>query len=332
MDVLKTGYEVYKKNGEVDLQQSIDLMIEKLEIRNPWKYKSFLAGLQKLKTILRFLRVKKSKERAQVVNLVYFAMRLLDDIVDGDAPVMIPPEIRPGIVEEKKQTMQWLIELNKEDLFDVITEEIFRVSDKTGVRELVIQGVVELTDSILFDAHRIAEWHKTKKLQLIPKEKLQNNFHKMDVRGTTYSTAALFWLEPACATDLLEPLGNATRIAYTLTDLLEDPKNGLCNIPLEDIEQFEITPHDLDVRVKANHLEELPDSIKEWCAHMIGEMEHDLSQYYANMETYDIPLRYTNNELIAYAYNTVLKKLIFPKGYISDIIATKKLYKDIIAV
>lgn len=287
-------------------------------------------SLRKIEKALSAVNVIYPKERAEVVRLVYFAMRLIDDIVDGDTPVEFPVTQRDAVVQEKKKTMKGVNALNKKDLFDVLTEKIFEVSNYIGETKQVAQGTEELMESMAFDARRIEYRHKTGKLERKSEQDLQLHFHQLDVRGTIYPTSALFGLEPGVATNMLEPLGNACRKAYTLMDLLEDPKHGLLNISLEDILKYDIEDDDIEALVKAESLDELPFSVKRWCAGMIFQIEGDVSVYQYNMSHNKIPLTYTKNPLVKYLYNLMLKKIILPKGYMGDINEVRQRYAPIV--
>lgn len=185
-------------------------------------------------------------------------------------------------------------------------------------------------ESMAFDARRIRYRKDNKKLEKKTREELDTHFHQLDVEGTIYPTSALFGLEPKMATRMLSPLGYACRTAYTLMDLLEDPKHGLLNIPLEDLEKFEISDDDIDELVAATSLEELPRSVKKWCASMIGEMDYDVATYQYNMDNFMIPLTYTKNPLIIWGYHLMLKKKILPTGYMGDINEIRERYAPIV--
>lgn len=175
--------------------------------------------------------------------------------------------------------------------------------------------MIELMDSMAFDAKRIAVWSESKTLEKKTREEINKNYYQCDVTGTIFPLSALFGLDPTIATQILEPLGKACRIAYTLMDLLEDPKEGLLNIPLEDLEVFGISDDDIEQLVLANSLYDLPESIKRRCVCMISEMDFEVMTYERRIAQHQIPLTYSRNPFLKYIYNLVLRKLVLPVGY-----------------
>lgn len=131
MNVVKTGFEVYKDGTEeLDLEASIDKISDVMRERSPKKYKLFLRYIKLLKNIFTGMGLDHAYERAQILYLVYFTMRLLDDIIDGDTPNVIAAKERLRIAQQKKDTLAGVTELNKADLFDMLTDELFTISGK----------------------------------------------------------------------------------------------------------------------------------------------------------------------------------------------------------
>jgi hypothetical protein len=56
----------------------------------------------------------------------------------------------------------------------------------------------------------------------------------MDIIGTEYGTAVMFWLVPESTIKILEWLWTATRISYNIDDLQDDVIEWLLNIPIEE--------------------------------------------------------------------------------------------------
>lgn len=139
MNAIRTGYEKYNQDGNIDVDSSIAYMVQKLEERNPGKYTSFLSSLNKIKILLTLLRVKQGVSRAQIVCLVYYALRDIDDGADGHSPHILPAEERNAFVQEKKKTVLGLTELHKEDLFDMLVEKIFAKSSYINEMKQVVK-------------------------------------------------------------------------------------------------------------------------------------------------------------------------------------------------
>lgn len=121
-------------------------------------------------------------ERAEMVNSVYFAMRFIDDGVDGDWLIKMLIELVDAMVQEKKKTIRGLNELNKKDLFDVLVEKIFLITDRINEREQVAKGMEELMESMAFDGRRRVVRKKTGRLERKTAEELEIHFRQLDVR------------------------------------------------------------------------------------------------------------------------------------------------------
>ncbi len=65
-----------------------------------------------------------------------------------------------------------------------------------------------------------------------------------DITGTIQASLKVFKEDPA-KTSLLETLGHASRIYYTLRDFTDDVAKGYVNITTEEMELFSISPTDI---------------------------------------------------------------------------------------
>ena len=324
----ESGFEKYDTDGNVDQQASIDHMISLLEKRNHKKYSWFLKSLVKVKQILRILLVSHLSDRCKILYLTYFALRWLDDIIDGDSPITMSTKQRHDLIQDK---VTWLKEgdrknwwRNTDDLFDSLVRDVFSIAERIWILKHVKQWIYTITESLVFDAQRILEWEQTGSIVIKTEKKLQDNFHKLDIDGTIRATAILVGLNPEEAIAILWPLGDAARYAYTLMDFLDDMKGGLDNISQEDMLKYDISYEDLQATQQCTSMNDLPLSIIHWCEYMISEIDYNMAYYYENKKSAIISLSYSKNSLLQYLYNKVLHSLILPKGYIEEINDVKK--------
>gem|GEM_PF-5138178 len=74
-------------------------MFEKVGERDP-SYKNFLEKLEKLKTLFSLVRLPDREKRLGLLKYIYYAMRLIDDICDGDTPINIDIEVRREYISQ----------------------------------------------------------------------------------------------------------------------------------------------------------------------------------------------------------------------------------------
>jgi hypothetical protein len=87
------------------------------------------------------------------------------------------------------------------------------------------------------------------------------------------------------------------RDVYTLQDIFDDPKLGLCNISIEEMEQFGITMDEV-MALKDIHdhdYAKIPMSIQLRMYSVIGRIQKNLSLYKNNIRTHQFPLSYTTD-------------------------------------
>lgn len=192
------------------------------------KYSSFLFFLRLFKFVS-FAPI-----RGEFLESYYAMMRLLDDIVDGDA------SLPPGYANE----------------FDYIQDKIKFAEDpkeaKDNVDKLMIycfelgrlmgknfeSETLDILKSLRFDALR------RRKMIIYPHDELEHHFYMMDIRGTIRATLKIFNEDPDKYI-LLKPLGMACRYQSDIEDFRDDIKAGYINISIEECSQFGIAEKDL---------------------------------------------------------------------------------------
>lgn len=193
-----------------------------------WKYRAFLRYLHLFKYIA-FAPI-----RGSFLESYYVLMRYLDDVVDGDAP------LPKGYSNESEYILQ-KIEFSKQvsnpvDEVDYLLIHCFELANK--FKEEFTNETQDILQSLLFDANRRG------KHIIFPKEKLEEHFHKLDIRGTIKATLKVFKEDPEKYL-LLEPLGMASRYQYDLEDFEADIAAGYVNISKEECDKFGISENDL---------------------------------------------------------------------------------------
>ncbi len=325
---VQTWYEVYNEAWNIDMKASIDTMISKLEARNPGKYAAFLKSLKKIKTVISVMGVPYPQERSDILYNVYFALRLLDDVIDGDTPLHIDYNLREQILLSKQVTEQ--IGKNQQDLFDALIGEALNKARHIWIEQNIIHGVQDIVDSFKFDASRIAYAHTHGMPEQIPHAILDKHHDRLDVEGTIFDTGELFGLNPHYAVEILRPLWLASRYVYTLQDILEEPWKGILNIPKEDILKYNISAQDIQSLSMIDNISHIPYSIKLWIASVFDKIDEQLQLYKNNMREKHIPLTYTKNKFKTRLYNVVLKKIVLKKWYVDEIEDVRKQFMPIV--
>jgi phytoene/squalene synthetase len=205
------------------------------------KYESWIRGIKQGKRIgliaewfaacgLSYFR--DARKRLELVECVYVAMRLVDDVVDRDAP--LPPEWASSAAYVGAIIAFLDGEASQNSPVMELLRYAFHIGDELGMD--MRHPVRDMLESMAFDAKR----QESPKMRTFPREALERHFHLLDIRGTI-GGCLLVAREPASAWKCIEPLGEATRIRYTLRDLDEDLRANFCNVPQEDIDAFGIT-------------------------------------------------------------------------------------------
>ncbi len=189
----------------------------------PEKYRSYLSALKAFKYVAF------SPSKGDFLESYYAAMRHIDDVVDGDAPL-------PDGVMSAEDYVQRRIDFSSSlrapsDIADYL---LLHASEKAkSFGQDFRQETEDILYSMLFDARRRG------KKSIFSAEELNHHFHLLDIRGTISATLKVFG-EDAGNYKILEPLGLASRIFYNLRDYGEDIEAGFVNIPNEDIKRLQI--------------------------------------------------------------------------------------------
>lgn len=304
-----TWIEVYSieshNKWEVIVEESINNIQNYLTHRNPEKYRDFLEGLEKIKLVLTLWWVNKKEQRLEILRKMYYALRLYDDIMDGDT-------LRKMNTDKRLEIANW----EKFWLYNILINEVKDISKEIWKLEWINYSINEIVSSINFDLNRIMDNEKVRK-----KSDLDKNFHKMDIDWTIYWTAIIFWLNPESTILKLDTLWEATRIAYNLNDLIDDIKEWLINISKEDLKSFWIIDKDLELIQNW----EISSNIKNWINSEINKIRSLLVDYNNKFWLFSI-LKWRGIELednFSYPkkvfYNIILKYLVLKKWYIKEI-------------
>lgn len=314
-----TGLESYTSEGQLCIDQSIQNIQDAMYQRNPVKYGDFLGILKSQSLLLRLMNVPQRKERLELFRHMYYALRLLDDICDGDLVDKLSDEKVRGILEGKEF---WLYEtLKKEAISFAITVKI----------EADIQVAFEnIEKSLGFDYMRSQEKSKYRN-----RHDLRQNFDLMDIIGTIIGTALILGVDPETAQQKFWPLWDACRIAYNIQDIVDDMHVGLINIPLEDMQKFWINDDDIEMMKKMpktqipytiKKLQEAntPESILAWIYHESQKMQTLITDFKTRYSVTQIlswdliPSLYPQNPLRARFNNLLMRLLVAERVYIID--------------
>lgn len=305
-----TWVEVYSiegdSKGSILLEESINVIQEQLSSRNPEKYAGFLKWLEKTELILRMMNVPEYKKRVKLLRYMYYGLRLLDDICDGDTVLDFSLEDRKNIIEWKYG----------KGLFDILIQETLRIAKELWVLEGIQYSIDEIVWSMKFDVYRIIDDVKERK-----RDDLEENFHRMDIIWTEYGTAIIFWLIPESTIEILEWLWTATRMSFNIDDLQEDVIEWLINIPIEELQQYWISKEDLEKLKQWEIVESVWKRIKT----EIWKIQDLLAEYnkkfsFINIIKWNwIELSYSTNYFRKVFNNLLLKYIVLPKWYIKEI-------------
>ncbi len=305
---LTTWYEKYTENNSIDLDSSMQYMFEKVGERDP-SYKNFLEKLEKLKTLFSLVRLPDREKRLGLLKYIYYAMRLIDDICDGDTPINIDIEVRREYISQ-------IVKGNiPDDLLWDFLKKIQILSQELGIEQEVKDGMQKIIQSIQFDIERIVDPDKLRN-----EESLQENFHRMDIDGSINLTSLIFGLNVEMSHELTKELWEASRIWYTLMDFREDMVEWLINIPKEDFQKYKISLKEIEI-FKTDWT--LSEWMKKWLRVKVCEAHQMLKIYQKKRETFSIDLSYTKNWFLKKLYNYLLKRYVL-SSYVHDIKQAKQ--------
>lgn len=272
-----TGHECFTDKGEINIDASIKSIQNAMFSRNPEKYGDFLSTIKNINLALKIMQIPMREIRVELFRCMYYAMRFIDDIVDGDTIPPLPHEQRKEIMDS---ILGGDIHEIKNPLYKALAIKISDLARQLELEEEMSQASLDILQSMNFDLLRIIEkgndtfWIRSEK-------ELKGNFHTMDIVWTIRGTAIIFWIETENAIEMLGNLWEACRIIYNLSDFMSDIQEWLINIPQEDMERFSISKEELEqVTQDWFTISQIPESIKLW-------FYQEIEKYEAHMKTHE---------------------------------------------
>lgn len=174
---------------------------------------------------------KDATTRIELIEALYIALRLVDDIVDGDAP--LPTGWISATVYVEHLISFVRDPRHPSDRIEHLLAYGFQLG--RALQMDLGRCMIDILGSLRFDATR----RGTPKLYIPSKKELDRYFYRLDIRGTI-GGCLIITRELRVTYRDLAPLGRATRIYYDIRDLAEDINAGLCNISREDVRCFGI--------------------------------------------------------------------------------------------
>ena len=174
-----------------------------------------------------------SFSKGDLMECYYALMRYIDDIVDGDYPLPKNYSSKESFVKKRLEFLENL-DSPSEDV-DFVLLYCIELADRLGFK--IIQETEDILHALYFDVKRYG------KGQLFTEKELFENFYLLDIRGVVTGCLKFFTENPK-KYPLLERLGIASRIYYTLRDFEEDISSGLINISKEDCKRLNIHQDD----------------------------------------------------------------------------------------
>ncbi len=187
------------------------------------KYRGYYRALRSYKFI------SLSFKRGNLIELFNIAMRLSDDIADGDLRLPKGYATSADFLEEK---IAFLDDLSDpRDKIEVLLVYCHQIALSLGFD--IIEEARQILTSLLFDAKR------RESSEVFPDKILHENFHRLDIEGAISGTVKIMKGEKDLIPKVI-PLGYASRIYYNLRDYEDDIAAGLINISAEDCERLGI--------------------------------------------------------------------------------------------
>lgn len=185
--------------------------------------------------------IAEARKRGEFFSTYYAFHRCVDDVADGDAE---PPKTAKSRQEYVEQRLAFALNpANPRDPADYALLLCYALSEQLGFD--VREETAYILNSMLFDAKRVESAERTGKGIIFPAAELYHHFNLLDVKGTIRTMLKFFEDNPKKFA-MLEKAGTADRTKLTLTDLAQDLKTGIINIPAEEIEQYGISFHDME--------------------------------------------------------------------------------------
>lgn len=183
------------------------------------KYRVFLCCLRSMKYLAC------QPKRGELLESIYAFMRYLDDIADGDIPLPNGHSSAADYIAGKIDFANRKSE--PQDAAEKLLSHCIELADQMG--DSYLSETNDVLGSLYFDAKR----RNPDSLVSLPRSELQHHFHLLDIRGTIGACLKLAREKEVQHTDL-QPLGDASRIYYTLRDFDDDIRAGFNNVSIED--------------------------------------------------------------------------------------------------
>ncbi|MBI3037184.1 hypothetical protein HYY73_05560 [Candidatus Woesearchaeota archaeon] len=279
-------------------------IFQDLKDRRPGKYESVIRQMETSKWFMLLQtrgNVAEAFARAQLLTTFYLAMRAVDDVIDGDAPL---PSSAATLTEYAEQRIAFAQRLTAPvDVADYLLLYSVMIGGKIGIE--VTGEARAVLESMKFDAQRRDEFLKTMQLKFYPRKTLDEYFHSQDIKGTVSGMLKLFDTPPG-KTQLLMPIGNAHRLYLTLKDFPEDLAAGLVNISQEDADRLGIKQSDLEAVVNQGMIQ---PNVRTW---IIQTAQNGLDTLRQHREIYlrrdDFPKNMLGRVVLRLAYERPAKK------------------------
>jgi hypothetical protein len=137
----------------------------------------------------------------------------------------------------------------------------------------------------------------------------------MDIEGTISWTAAILWLDTKSAIEQLQPLWEASRLAYNLRDLDDDINSGLINIPEEDLKAFQITDLELKLWIASEYIKKRVEAQIERLRELLDMHKKTFSQISLAPQAFKWEVWYFRT----FFNNSILRLLVLPRLYTREI-------------
>jgi len=223
-----------------------------------------------------------ASKKGDILHSIYIGARILDDVIDGDAPQNMCPEKRLQYIQERLHNIENR-KFDSSDPVDSFFQHAFQVADVLNIG--IQKPLIEIIGSMSFDASRIQYQERYGALKIHPEKELEEHFFQLDICGTIGGALLLFDEENSEKNlELLNPLGKATRIFYDLQDFQEDLQGGLCNISQEDINKYFITQKDLKEAKNQKYSYQHSAGIQRWMQEQGKKGEALLKEHKENMK------------------------------------------------
>lgn len=180
----------------------------------------------------------------EFIRNYYAAMRAVDDIADGDAP--LPEGFGSGAQYIDQKIASVTGHFEPTDEIDHLLARCFAIGRE--IKQDFCEETIDILSSLRFDAIRREQFQKLRTFMVYAKSELSYNFNLLDTRGTVKACLKLYGEDPGRYTQL-SPLSTASRIYYDLRDFSEDIYSGMCNIDYEETKDYRISKDDLALAV-----------------------------------------------------------------------------------